>query len=203
VILNDQGKVAESFRTRLAVDALPEAYSGQDTNVAYNYKAKLAPGLYQLRAAIRDEKSAKTASASQWIEIPDLSSKRLTLSSLLLRSTKKGETLNSAANQQFSVDRQFARSAQLNFLVFIYNASTGNPAPDVTAQVEVFRNGATVVNTTPRKLSMDNMTDLARIPYAGQFPLESLPAGRYEIQITINDRLAKTTTSQRIPFQIQ
>ena len=134
-------------------------------------------------------------------EIPDLSGHKLTLSSLLLRSSKKGEAAPTT-EPQFSVDNKFSRSSQLNFLMFIYNA-TGTPAvPDVTAQVQVLRNGSSVVSTPVRKLSTEGMTDLARIPYGGQFPLESLPGGNYELQITITDRLAKTSVSQRLPFQI-
>ena len=206
VILNDQGKSAAGFRTRLNVNALPDQVSGQNSAVVYSYKAKLTPGLYQLRAAVRDEKTGKVGSASQWIEIPDLSSKKLTLSSLLLRATKKNETTPATADPQFSVDRHFSRTSQLNFLMFIYNATRDtatNPTPDVTAQVEVFRNGATVVSTPVRKLSMEGMTDLARIPYGGQFPLEALQAGRYELKITITDRLSKATASQRLQFQVE
>jgi len=206
VILNDQGKSAAGFRTRLNVNALPDQVSGQNSAVVYSYKAKLTPGLYQLRAAVRDEKTGKVGSASQWIEIPDLSSKKLTLSSLLLRATKKNETTPATADPQFSVDRHFSRTSQLNFLMFIYNATRDtatNPIPDVTAQVEVFRNGATVVSTPVRKLSMEGMTDLARIPYGGQFPLEALQAGRYELKITITDRLSKATASQRLQFQVE
>ena len=200
VILNDQGKTAGSFRTRLTVGAVP---GDQDSGVVYNYKAKLTPGLYQIRAAVRDEKSGKVGSAQEWIEIPDLTSRKLTLSSLLLRGSKKGVAATEA-EPQFSVDNKFSKSSQLNFLMFIYNA-TGNAAgatPDVTAQVEVFRNGTSVVSTPVRKLSTNGISDLARIPYGGQFPLDSLPGGRYELQITITDRLAKTSASQRLPFQI-
>ncbi|PYS67357.1 MAG: hypothetical protein DMF69_23290 [Acidobacteria bacterium] len=196
VILNDQGKVADGFRTRLTVNAVPPQYSSQDLGVVYNYKAKLGPGLYQVRAAVRDDKTGKVGSATQWIEIPDLSSRKLTLSSILLRSLKKGETTGPDAEPRFSVDHHFTRTSQLNFLLFIYNAANNigaNTAPDVTAQVEVFRNGATVVSTPVRKLSMAGISDLARIPYGGQFPLESLPVGRYELQITIKDQLARTS----------
>lgn len=205
VILNDQGKAAGSFRTRLTVNELPTQLSSQNTGVVYNYKTKLAPGLYQIRAAVRDEKSGRVGSGSQWIEIPDLTSRRLALSSVLLRATKKGETSAPTEEPQFSVDHRFLRSSQLNFLMFIYNANsatTGVSEPDVTAQVEVFRNGAPVISTGARKLSTKGMTDLARIPYGGQFPLENLPDGNYELQITITDRLAKTTAFQRLPFQI-
>ncbi|HEY6804960.1 MAG TPA: VWA domain-containing protein [Pyrinomonadaceae bacterium] len=205
VILNDQGKPAATFRTRLTVNAIPVELMGQDTGVVYNYKAKLAPGLYQLRAAVRDEKTGKVGSATQWIEVPDLSKKQLALSSLLLRASKKNEAAPASAEPQFSVDRHFHRGSQLNFLMFIYNATRNAPAsqsPDVTAQVEVLRNGAAVVSTPVRKLNMDGMADLGRIPYGGQFPLEALQAGRYELRITITDRLAKSSASQRLQFQV-
>jgi VWFA-related protein len=205
VILNDQGKPAASFRTRLTVNAIPTEFTGQDTGVVYNYKAKLTPGLYQLRAAVRDEKTGKVGSATQWIEVPDLSKKQLTLSSLLLRASKKNEAAPASAEPQFSVDHHFNRGSQLNFLMFIYNATRtapAGPSPDVTAQVEVLHNGAAVVSTPVRKLNMEGMADLARIPYGGQFPLEALQAGRYELKITITDRLAKASVSQRLPFQV-
>jgi len=89
--------------------------------------------------------------------------------------------------------------------MFIYNATrnaTSSPVPDVTAQVEVFRNGTPIVSTPVRILSMEGMTDLARIPYGGQFPLEALQAGRYELKITIVDRLANASASRRLQFQV-
>jgi len=49
---------------------------------------------------------------------------------------------------------------------------------------------------------MEGMTDLARIPYGGQFPLEALQAGRYELKITIVDRLANASASRRLQFQV-
>ena len=69
-------------------------------------------------------------------------------------------------------------------------------------QVEVFRNGTSIVSAPVGKLSMEAMTDFARIPYGGQFPLEALQAGRYELKITIVDRLANATTSRRLQFQV-
>ena len=50
----------------------------------------------------------------QWIEIPDLSARRLTLSSLLLGGKVigsrevKGETTNDTTQVQFSIDRRFS-----------------------------------------------------------------------------------------------
>ena len=204
VILNDTGKVAASFRTRLTVNPVSGEPGADNSGVIYNYKAKLTPGIYQVRTAVRDEKSGRVGSAAQWIEIPDLSSKKLALSSLLLRPIRKGAAA-APTEAQFSVDHHFSKTSQLNFFVFIYNASrniAGTPNPNLTAQVEVFRNGKSIVSTPARTLTTTGMPDLQRIPYGGQFLLESLPNGRYELQVTIVDQLAKTSVLQRVPFLI-
>jgi len=205
VILNDLGKAVASFRTRLNVNPISDQPGTDSTGVIYNYKAKLAAGIYQVRAAVRDEKSGRVGSASQWIEIPDLSAKKLTLSSLLLRPIRKSGAISDASGSQFSVDHHFPRTSQLNFFVFIYNASrntAGASNPNLTAQVEVFRNDKSIISTPVRTLTTTGMSDLQRIPYSGQFPLESLPSGRYELQVTIMDQLAKARVAQRVPFHI-
>jgi hypothetical protein len=214
VVLNDQGKTAATFKTRLSVSHLDAAQQG-DAGVVYNYKTPLAPGLYQVRAAARDQKSGKVGSASQWIEIPDLSKHQLTLSSFLLGAqvvdvkpkpdAAKGPE-EAAQQVQFSVDRRFKRSSQLSFWLFIYNASRGANAalaPDLTTQIEIFGNGQTVVKTPVRKIDTTGMTDLQRISYGGQFPLAALAPGRYELKVTITDQVSHTSTAQLIGFQVE
>lgn len=213
VILNDQGKPAASFKTRLNVSHLDAAQQQGDAGVIYNYKTPLKPGLYQVRAAARDQRSGRVGSASQWIEIPDLSTHQLTLSSLLLGAqvvdaNAKPDAAKPAAagpELQFSVDRRFKKSAQLGFWIFIYNTvKNGSAAPDVTAQIEMFSsNGQQVVKTPARKLNTTGMTDLQRIPYGGQFSLAGLPPGRYELNVTITDQLAKASASQHVSFQVE
>src|SRR6185436_13260109 len=84
VVLNDQGKPAGSFKTRLNVTPLSQQSATSDPSVVYSHKVALKPGIYQIRVAARDDKSGRVGSAAQWIEIPDLSSKKLTLSTLML-----------------------------------------------------------------------------------------------------------------------
>jgi hypothetical protein len=207
VVLTDQGKPAASFKTRLNVNPRAADPSALDSaSVIYNYKAPLKPGLYQVRVAARDDRSGKVGSSMQWIEIPDLTQKRLTLSSLLIG----GQLIGSAdkkqtdAQVQFSVDHRFQRSSHLGFWIFIYNAQRdGQGTPDVSAQIQIFRDAQSIVTTPPRKLSMAGMTDLARIPYGGDFALSGLPTGRYILQVTITDRLANTSASQRTSFIVE
>ena len=212
VILNDKGKIANSFKNHLTVKPVSQASSQVDmSGIIYNYRAPLAPGIYQVRVAARDAKSGRVGSAMRWIVIPDLSARQLALSSLLvggqvLEANHGKETAAQPAPQvQFSVDQRFPRSSHLGFWIFIYNAARtagGTGAPDLTAQVQVFRDGVAVVNTPQRKLTTEGMTDLARIPYGGQFALNSLAPGRYELRITITDRVANTTASESIGFEV-
>src|SRR4029079_17014917 len=83
VILNDKGKFAASFRNQLTVKPVAEGRS-DSTGIIYNQHTPLTPGIYQVRVAARDEKSGRVGTALQWVVIPDLGSRHVTLSSLLL-----------------------------------------------------------------------------------------------------------------------
>ena len=213
VVLSDQGKTAASFKTRLNVTHLDSQQN--DAGVVYTYKTPLTPGLFQVRVASRDQKSGKVGSASQWIEIPDLTKHQLTISSLLLgaqvidvKSKSNNSSEASAPQVLFSVDRHFKKSSQLGFWLFIYNAmrgAGGATTPELTAQIEVFPNGngQAVMKSPVRKLDMSGMSDLQRIPFGSQFSLATLPAGRYELNVTITDQIAKSSASQRLGFQVE
>ncbi len=179
--------------------------------MVYNNKVPLKPGIYQVRVAARDDKTGRVGSAAQWIEIPDLAQKRLTLSSLMVGGQFVGKrkdagTAASAAPEQvqFSVDRRFKAGSHLNFLTLVYNAAPGpGGAPDLEAQIKIARDGQAVVNSPARKIGTPQGTDLARVPYGADIGLSSLPAGRYILQVTINDRAAKTSATQQATFDIE
>jgi len=73
VAVNDRGKPAGSFQTRLRINGGSPASAAQNgSSTIYNYRMPLAAGLYQVRIATRDINSGQVGSAQQWIEIPDL-----------------------------------------------------------------------------------------------------------------------------------
>ena len=209
VVLNDQGKQAANFKTRLTVTPLPAGASGaagERPGVIYNHRAPLAPGIYQVRAAARDAGDYQVGSAVQWIEVPDLSKRQLALSSLHLGGRAVGGAkAGEAAQVQFSVDHRFARSSRLDFLAFVYNAaraSAGAPV-DLSLEIQVLQGNRAVVSAPARKLMPDALADFARIPITGAVSLGQLPAGQYEIELKVNDNVAKTSATQRAIFEIQ
>jgi hypothetical protein len=212
-VYNIDGKVGVSFQEHLDVSsASMEPVRSNERDVFYRYNVRLDPGLYQVRVAARDAKSGHIGAATQWIEVPDLKSNRLALSSLFIGELTAADVArnvnatDATPEARLNVTRRFQRSSRLRFLTFIYNAKRGEAAtapPDVAIQVQVLRDDQPVLTTTLRKVATAQIEDLARVPYAAEIPLDNLLAGRYLLQVTAIDRVAKTSASQRINFEIQ
>jgi VWFA-related protein len=201
VVLDDQGKPAANFRTGLKVNPPSEAEGARNaSNVIYNHPSPLKPGIYQVRVAARDERSGVLGSASQWVVIPDLSTRRLSLSSLIVGLEGVGERGADGGRVQWSVDRRFARGSRLRFMTFIYNAGA---AGNLAARVQVSAGGREVTATPFRKVGADAQTDPARIPYTAELNLGGLQPGRYTLRVTVEDGATPRRASQQTAFYVQ
>ncbi|PYS84867.1 MAG: hypothetical protein DMF70_04965 [Acidobacteria bacterium] len=240
LILDIQGKVVSSFENRLTIKInSTDVKSSPPDSVSYNHLAAIKPGLYQVRVAARDAKQGRAGSSFQWIEIPDLESKTLALSTLIVGErklgaegppridpSKPGGDKDPFDQVRLNVDHRFTRTSHLRFLTFVYNAfgakplvptpespdnSQGNAAmvptsanagPDLAVQVQVFRDNEPVITDPLHKVSVEGIADLSRVPYAAELTLNGLRPGRYVLQVTVIDRLAKTSASQRFAFEV-
>ena len=208
VVVNDQGKPAGSFKTRLNVAHRSSSAGAKNPSVVYSHKMPLKPGLYQVRVAVRDEKSGRVGSSAQWIEIPDLSSKKLALATLLLGGQFVAP-VNADANKgqgeqvQFSIDRRFSRETQMTFLTIVYNARVGAAGPKLDSQIEILRNGQRVIASPVRPVPLEPNTDPARIPYGAGVSLKTLTPGRYVLRVTISDREANETKVTETLFEVE
>ena len=172
----------------------------------------------QVRVAARDAKTGQVGSAAQWVEVPDLASRKLALSSLLVAETsaeaarrlaeagggaaKPASPLEPAA-ARLSVDRRFERTSALRYLVFVYNARLVNGLkPEVTLRTQIFRGKRAVFSPPPARVSAEGQ-DASRLAYAAGVLLEGLPPGRYSLRVTADDQLAKTTAEQRVGITIK
>jgi hypothetical protein len=210
-LFNDQGQSGAHFSERLTMTAAPEtSVTASDASVSYVFPVFVGPGLYQVRVAARDEKSGRTGSSQGWVEIPDLSRGKLTLSSVIIGRHSPSPPTDTAGNGQLSaqvdlnIDRQYQRNAVLRFVFFVYNAAraTSNSQPDVATQIQVLRDNQPVITTALKKIGTDGV-DLDRLPYAADLSLADLPAGQYVLQVTAVDRVSKTSASQQNRFSIQ
>ena len=192
-VVNDKGEAVSEFDQSLTVT--PVQASRGRRRVIYNRQLQLKPGLYQVRAAARDQRTGRAGSSSQWLEVPDVKKSGLSLSSLFV-----GEVGDGSGQLAVCADRRFPRDSRLGFFLHVYNAAA---PPDVALQVQIFRNDQPVVTRPLFKMETAGMPDLARLPYGEDLSLSSLPAGRYVLQVTAIDRAAKTSASRRASFVVE
>lgn len=211
VYYDDKGTPKASFLERIVATSSPTTTtSTADRDITFTFPAKLPPGLYQVRVAARDDKSGRIGSAHAWFDIPDLTKKQLAISSVLLGERRQQQTLTTVSNPEpigpiaMSASHRFHRESTLRFLVFAYNASLSpvDQKPDVAIQVQVVRDDQPVVTTALRKIGADQSTDVTRLPYAAEIPLNDLQPGRYQLQVTIIDRVSKQSTTRQTHFDV-
>jgi VWFA-related protein len=244
-VYDDQGKPVSSFNKHLTIRSKSnDPKTPPPDSLFYSHFCTIKPGLYQVRVAALDAKQHRVGSANGWIQIPDLTTRTLALSSLIVgekrldaetqpvsadsaESTGEPEAVR---NVFLNIDHHFAGSSHLRFVTFVYNASasataptplssgqaTSDPGnsvpavsttvsengPDLAVQVQLFRDNQPIITMPLHKIQVDRISDAQRLPYAAEVHLEGLQAGRYMLLLTVIDRLAKTSASQRFGFQV-
>ena len=209
-VYDAKGQPVSSFQDKLNVTADSQQPENlRKIKAGFTTQAAVTPGLYQVRVAARDAQSKMVGSATEWIEVPDLTKGQLNMSGLYVTEMTQGSTPVSDAEafklSNLNVDRRFAKSSRLLFLTYLYNASrgaTGTAAPDVAIQIEVMSDTKTVIKTDWRTVTADEGSDLTRIPYSAEIPLRVLAPGKYTLRVTTNDRAAKTTAVQSVSFVV-
>jgi VWFA-related protein len=210
-VYNDRGQVGAFFNHQVKLETPPDAKTIEGQELIYNHNVYLKPGLYQVRVGARDEKSGRAGSAHGWIEIPDLSAGQFALSSLLVGSREIAPVSNASlatgemGSVNLSVGRRFTREEYLRFVIFIYNGalSPNDSKPDLAVQVQVVRDQQPVITAPLKKISTEGVDDIKRVPYAAEISLRGLPSGRYQLQVSVVDRISKRSSSQQTRFDIK
>jgi VWFA-related protein len=204
--IDDRGKFS-SFRQRVRISPVASTGAAQKFAII-NQRLSLAPGLYQVRVALRDSRSGRTGSAMQWIEIPDFAAGRFGLSSLFLGERSQENTQESGASKSpkavtVDVDHRFARTSVLRFQTYVYNAALTSSSPDVYLSVKILRDNKPVLTMPLGKLPAEVTKDMKRIPYWAEIPINQLPPGKYILQLTATDNTTKASASQQEVFTIE
>jgi hypothetical protein len=193
VAIDDRGKFA-TFKQVLTVSRETLLKTGQRF-VVWGQQLQLPPGLYQLRVAVRDRRSGRAGSQSQWVEIP--APGRLALSILVVGELAAGASV--AQKVSLSVARRFARASSLRFQTFVYGAGSGA----VLMRARVLRDGRAVLTLPAGVLPREAARDPARLPYSGDVPLGPLAPGRYVLEVTAEESNAGGAASQRADFVVE
>jgi VWFA-related protein len=208
-VFDHEGKSTTTFGQRVTV---AEALKSDGRKLKYTHTVFPRPGLYQVRVAARDGLSGRIGTAKSWIQIPNLSEKKLTLSSIVVGERSAANSAEAIvpgrlfSNQvPLNIARRFKQDSFLRCLVFVYNASRAGTdrLADVAIQVQVLRNNKPVITTAVKQLAAQPGQDQDRLPYASEISLKGLAPGRYVLSISAIDRAAKTSALEQMRFDVQ
>jgi VWFA-related protein len=216
ITFGDNGQPVDSTDRTYTFHIPPEGMEAVKRGLLYNVGHPVRkPGPYQMRVVVRDADTEKIGSASQFIEVPDVSKGRLTLTSMLVRERQTvAPAAEGAEGQMAEPDpdatpavRIFKQGQTLLYGYLILNAKLEAGKPNLESAMRLFRDGKLVYEGKPAPLTFDGQPDLKRLVSGGTFKLAAgVAPGDYVLQVTVTDRLAKekyASTSQWIDFEVR
>jgi hypothetical protein len=201
---DDKGTAIDLNAKHIAL-TFDEAQYKQVMSEGLTYRADFPikkPGAYQFRAVLRDAESGRLGTASQFINVPDLSKNRLAMSGLVLTLPKSEK---SSANEIETVDvkaspyvRSFIKSGWVQYGAAIYNVTTDKKTgqPQLTVQAEIYRDGKLLKQLPPKPIELPAKANPKRFDFVGQMLLNNFQPGDYLLRVVITDALAKKKTGQ-------
>jgi len=160
----------------------------------YAERVPLKPGIYQARVGILETATEKIGTATGWLEVPDLSKERLSLSSLLLtrdsasevmlKKTAAGESLSPAVAQGIMI---YSSGSDLDYHLIIHPGATTIKPSDIQMQVEIFKDDSPVFQS--QWASVESRTvekDSKGIEVGGSFKLSGIRSGIYQLRVSVH-----------------
>lgn len=212
----DNGMPSEQFIRGFAV-TLPEAVyqKSLSSGIVYQFDFPVKKhGAYQYRVAIRDTGTDKVGSASEYIEVPNLGNKRLSLSGIILRGTPRAQwdalMAGKITADQMTEDverdtalRQFKTGTVLRYGAAVYGADRAkNVRGGLSARMRIFREGVVHFEGQPFAVAISPEGEAEA---AGGIILgKDMPPGEYVLQIIVqsNQGGEKRSASQFVQFDI-
>jgi hypothetical protein len=169
------------------------------------------PGHYKMRLGVEDRVSHIVSSMVREVDVPDLSSPELMLSSVTLADAMEpGEYATTTAKPfqmgKFRIvprpDNMFSNKDELNVYCQVYN-----PAPDPTSskpKLDVsysFR--YRLPDGTSQEMGVYRVADSSAQVHGYAVPLEKWPDGTYVVTVTIFDKIAKKVVTGEAVFTIR
>jgi hypothetical protein len=210
-VYDENGTLTASLETeRKTIGLAPSAAEqAPQEGITYQKGAALDPGRYQVRLAVREPATGTLGSASQWMEIPDLATGRLSLSSLFLMkaegppgaSAPSPEGVPALRNVQ--AVRRFRRDESLYLLFYAYNPRRdASGATSLLSQAEVLRGESLLGSASPEEMAQADLRS-PLVSHTSRIKLQPLAPGSYTLRVNVTDRNANEKATRSIGFTIE
>ncbi|MFY9743532.1 MAG: VWA domain-containing protein [Candidatus Sulfotelmatobacter sp.] len=201
---------------KLAVNTTSEV---QKKNVQYDTGVSLPPGKYHLKFVVRENETGRMGSFETDLNVPDLKSQPLKMSSVVLASQLQPAKKSSVQNPLIrdgseiipNVTHVFSSAQHLRLYYEVYdpgraNASQGASGRDsirLMSNVSFFRGKAKVFESSQVELTSLNARDRKAGVFQLDLPLSSLKPGFYTCQVNVIDDAAGQFLFPRLALLIR
>jgi VWFA-related protein len=191
-VINSLGKSQDGFSQTVTSNFSPEEYKQAQANgISFTGHALLPPGYYQLRAVVRDVDTGRLGTISQYLEVPDLAKKRLTMSSVFLYGVDLAQG-NKATPIPLNATRQLPRKLDLRYATVIYNPKLNAGASQLRSQI-IISQGSKVAFKSPEQ-PISGQVQNGQIAFVGQIGLPKAHTGRYVITLVVTEPVSDKKT---------
>jgi len=202
---------------KLAVDTSSEV---QKKNVQYNTGVSLVPGKYHLKFVVRENQTGRMGSFETDVNVPDLKTQPLKMSSIVLASqlqtAKKGDASNPLVRDGEeiipNVTHVFSPSQHLRLYYEVYDPGHSNQSTakagtgsdiHLLSNVSCFRGKSKVFESSVVELTQLNARDRKAGVFQLDLPLNSLKPGFYTCQVNVIDDTAGLFLFPRLALLIR
>ncbi|MDQ3907696.1 MAG: VWA domain-containing protein [Acidobacteriota bacterium] len=212
VVFDKDGKIADhSAETISALLTPAQIEEARRDGYRYTRRVRLAPGLYQVRVGVREVSSGLSGTSASWVEVPNLSKGKPTLSSIFLGKNQPDASAaaadapkaDHAARQKLLAAGATYKSGEPIFYRFVaYNTGGADRESAASVKVDIVREDDPVYEGSWQPLASRAVRRDAKGVEAGGQLRASLAPGLYTLRVTLKDASNKTQ-QQEIDFQIE
>ena len=205
VVYDRTGKPVHSLKETIRGSLTAERVeAARRTGYHYSKRMSLKPGLYNIRIGVREVATDQFGTAAAWLEVPNLTARKLTLSSILL--TKESNESKTTPNPDGPETRamlgiaSYGTGKPILYYLMIYN---GREDSDLKMQWEIAGSSKVIHQTEWQPVTSRIVgRDKRGIEIGGQLNLPLAP-GIYELRISVSDSKSKQTAQRTVVFAVE
>jgi hypothetical protein len=184
-VFNQRGKRVGGFSETVNANLTPEEYKkALIGGISDSAHTELPPGYFQLRVVVRENDTGRVGTTSKYLEVPDLSKKRLTMSSMFLFAVDPNQT-DSKGALPLQNPREISRKKDLRYAALIYNPRVSDGKAQLKTQLFVTQ-GSKVLLQNPEEPFAGPMSGI-QAAKIGQLGLSKVPPGHYILTLVTTD----------------
>lgn len=195
----NRGGISQTINADLSNEEYQRALAN---GLSYTASTEAPPGYYQVRLVVREVGTGKIGSVSRYFEVPDLSNKQLTMSSIMLYGMNPSGTDKNP--QQLAPTRVISRKQDLRYAVVVYNTRLDNSKPQARSQLMISQGGKLLFKEAEQPIQTPG-TSAGQFVKVGQLGLSKVSPGRYVLTLVVTDPLAdkkRQIVSRSVDFTV-